>query len=156
METEEVMRWAGRNGRFDGHLLLTGATGDGKTRDVLLAAIAELLKKWSVILVEPKGALCAMLYRRAKELGRVEILNPLEDEMPIKLPASSSFYNLMAPLDPKRRGYTIKCERVAGLISEEGTKATNENAAHFQDRAREWIAGTIMEVGESPIFAGQR
>jgi len=146
-ETGEVLRWMGKNG----HLLLVGPTGEGKTRDVLLAAVAEAMESCSIILVEPKGALCSMLYRRAAELGQVDILNPFAEDLPISLPSSSS-YNPMATLDPEKRGYTTGCERIATLVCDEGTNVTNENSAHFRDRAKELISGVIMEVGESPEY----
>jgi type IV secretion system protein VirD4 len=148
IESGKVIRWRGRNGRFNGHMLLVGGTGEGKSRDVLVAAMIEAMENCSIICVEPKGSLCAMLYKRASEKGRVEVLKPMAEDMPIELPGQASCYSPTATLDPTKKGFTLAAERIAGIISDDGTVATSENAAHFKDRCRELIAGVIMHVCE--------
>jgi type IV secretion system protein VirD4 len=142
--TGEMLRYRDR----DGHGLIVAPTGSGKNRDFLTAALLDW--KGSAIVIDPKGALCAITQRhRRSENGKVIVLNPFENEpdlFPTKLPASST-YNPMAHLKPNAPGFTIACERLAdGIVGEEAKEDGQKDAAHFRDRARNLIAGIIMHV----------
>src|SRR5271168_4767872 len=67
----EQIRYVG-----DRHLMTIGPNGSGKSRRVLLPNLAQL-KGWSVVVVDPKGDLCAMTRDyRSKHGARSVILNP--------------------------------------------------------------------------------
>ena len=60
----------------DRHLMTIGPNGSGKSRRVLLPNLAQL-KGWSVVVVDPKGDLCAMTREyREKHGAKSVILNP--------------------------------------------------------------------------------
>jgi type IV secretory pathway TraG/TraD family ATPase VirD4 len=141
--TGAIIRYTPR----DGHGLICAPTGTGKNRDFLTGVLLEW--RWSAIVIDPKGALCAITRRQREKLGRVIVLNPFENEkrvFPAKmvLPESST-YNPMALLEPGTPGFTIACERLADGISGD-EQSGNENASHFRDKAQDLIAGVIMEV----------
>jgi type IV secretion system protein VirD4 len=145
-ESGEVIRYTPR----DGHGLIVAPTGSGKNRDFLTAALLEW--QGSCIVIDPKGALCAITQRHRRSLnngkGKVIVLNPFENDtdlFPMTLPTSST-YNPMALLNQDAPGFTIACERLAsGIVGDDKTEG-QENAAHFRDRARNLIAGIIMHV----------
>ena len=60
----------------DGHGMLVGATGSGKNRDFATAAV--LSYPGSMIVIDPKGALCAITARHRATMGKVVVLNPFE------------------------------------------------------------------------------
>src|SRR5271166_3757210 len=69
---------AGKEIRYvgDRHLLTIGPNGSGKSRRVILPNLAQL-KGWSIVVVDPKGDLCAMTREYRKENGAASvILNP--------------------------------------------------------------------------------
>ena len=60
----------------DRHLMTIGPNGSGKSRRVLLVNIAQL-KGWSIVVVDPKGDLCAMTRDYRENHGaKSVILNP--------------------------------------------------------------------------------
>lgn len=63
--------------RKEGHILLVAPPRSGKARDVLVPLLL-LHNSGSVIVIDPKGELCAVTGPRRARLGRVIIFNPFE------------------------------------------------------------------------------
>jgi type IV secretory pathway TraG/TraD family ATPase VirD4 len=134
----------------DGHGLIVGATGSGKSRDWLIAAVLDLAGRASMILIDMSGATTAQCYRHLSSFGKVVVCNPFENDetaFPMKL-AKSTPYNPLASLKPGKPGFTLGCKRLAVLMSGDNDTSNNENSAHFKERAESLIAGVIMFVCE--------
>ena len=137
---------SGREIRYvgDRHMMTIGPNGSGKSRRVLLPNLAQL-KGWSIVVVDPKGDLCADDARLSREHGaRSVILNPFG-----VLDLASHGYNPVAALDPASDDFPDEAFGLAeSMIRVEG------NEPHWSASAQDLVAGLIMAV--RLVDAGRR
>src|ERR1700678_1212079 len=120
----------------DRHLLTIGPNGSGKSRRVILANLAQL-KGWSIVVVDPKGDLCAMTRDyREKNGAESRILNPFG-----VLGLKSHGFNPVAALDPTSDDFPDDAFGLAeSMIRIEGRES------HWSASAQDLVAGLIMAV----------
>jgi type IV secretion system protein VirD4 len=126
----------GREIRYvgDRHLMTIGPNGSGKSRRVLLPNLVALTG-WSVVVVDPKGELCA-LSRAAREAGgaRTIILNPFG-----VLGLASDGFNPVAALDAGSDDFPDDALALAdSLIRIEGKDT------HWAASAQDLISALLM------------
>lgn len=137
--TEESARpKIGREIRYvgDRHLMTIGPNGSGKSRRVLLPNLAQL-KGWSVVVVDPKGDLCAMTREyREKHGAKSVILNPFG-----VLGLKSDGFNPVAALNDESGDFPDDAFGLAeSMIRIEGRET------HWSASAQDLVAGLIMAV----------
>ena len=120
----------------DRHLFTIGPNGSGKSRRVILPNIVQL-KKFSIVVVDPKGDLCAMTRKYREDHGaKSVILNPFG-----VLGLKSDGFNPVAALDPTSDDFPDDAFGLAeSMIRVEG------NERHWSASAQDLVAGLIMGV----------
>lgn len=134
--TEEERPSIGREIRyaFDRHLMTIGPNGSGKSRRVLLPNLLALTG-WSVVVVDPKGELCALSRKQREAAGaRTVILNPFG-----VLGLASDGYNPIAALDKSSDDFPDDALSLAdSMIRIEGRDP------HWGAAAQDLLAALIM------------
>lgn len=125
----QELRYAG-----DRHFMTLGPNGSGKSRRVLLPNLLTLTG-WSVVVVDPKGELCALSRARREAAGaRTVILNPFG-----VLGMASDGYNPIAALEPSSEDFPDDALSLAdAMIRVEGRDP------HWASSAQDLIAALIM------------
>jgi type IV secretion system protein VirD4 len=144
--------WKPTSGIFnytgDGHLILIGPNGSGKTRNELVPNLFDL-PNWSTLVVDPKGELAVWTAKHRKDAGsEIVIFDPfgvierrypgLVKELPY---LKSRGFNAIAMLDPDSDDFADD----AKLISEALIKV-DERDAHWGESAQALVTGLVMAL----------
>ncbi len=118
----------------DRHIVTFGPNGSGKSRRLLLPNLVRLTN-WSMLVVDPKGELCAMTaaYRAAKG-SKIVMLNPFD-----ALGLGSQGFNPVAALDPASDDFP---DDALGLA--EALIRANGKDPHWAESAQDLVAALIM------------
>lgn len=127
----------GRPTRYadDRHVVLVGPNGSGKTKRLLVPALYDLTD-WSMVVVDPKGELCAMTRAHREAAGnRIVILNPFN-----VLGLGSTGFNPIDALELDDDFPDDALELAEAIIRLEGKEP------HWTQAAQELVAALIMYV----------
>lgn len=126
-----------------GHLTLVSAARMGKQFTVLTAAILSLPRRYSLIVVDPKGELCAITGHYRKRFGKVYVLNPFEIlQKPLK-GLKQARYNPMGILDPASTAFHATADKLAEAICPDDLAGAER---HWIMSARQLISGIIAAL----------
>ena len=116
------------------HVLLFGPNGTGKGTRFLIPNLLSSVSQRSLVVVDPKGELCAVTSAYRRTLGDVVILNPFN-----VLGLGSDGFNPFATLDPKSPNFYDDAAALGeALIKIEGKDA------HWTESAQGLVVALIM------------
>lgn len=132
----------------DRHLVTVGPNGSGKTRRLLIPNLV-YLKNWSILVVDPKGTLAALMgpYREAQHRNSVTVIDPfgvIERDYPALVARypflKSAGFNPVAALDPESDDFPDDARGLAEAI----IRVEDKNQPHWERSAQDLIAGLMM------------
>ena len=149
-KTSGVMRYTG-----PGNLILVAPPRSGKFRDELCAAMLEYgaaSPGASLVVVDPKGEICAVTRRQRAKLGRVFVLSPFHEELEkdgvhLGQPARFSPMTALMGMSDLVPG----CDNLAESIVRDDPRNT-----FFTASARELLSGFILHLLQSPDFPADK
>lgn len=133
----------------DQHLTLFGPNGSGKTRKLLLPNLLKLVD-WSIVVIDPKGELCAhtALQRSRGENHKVIVVDPC-GVIPETYPRlyekhpdlfKSHGFNPLAALDPASPKFADQAKKIAAAL----VKTDDSRDKYWTMAAQVLIKGVIM------------
>jgi type IV secretion system protein VirD4 len=137
-QSGRVLRYGG-----PGHLLLVAPPRSGKAVSVLVPALLDQ-RRGSCIVIDPKGELCAITSKRAKNFGDVVALDPFGHLKKLGVKGVKVVgLNPLASLDPKSVAFGGDVASLTDAIvwDEEG----GDRDRHWTDSARQ-LVGAVIRV----------
>lgn len=140
--SEQIIRYTGENS-----VTIIGPPGTGKM--VSLAAAMTVEYGGSMVILDPKGELLAITQRAREDLGRVIVLCPFKEGLPVELAHyadETDSYNPLDLLDPKSESFEMNCDTLAEtLIAPDGSGESKESG-FFTGNAQALVSGVIMQL----------
>jgi type IV secretion system protein VirD4 len=132
----------------EGHLCTIAGSGAGKGRGCLAPAL--FLYEGSCLVIDPKGELALITAKARAKKQKVFVLDPF-NTTERKLPAN--FYAGFNPMSHMQAASSVEDVTLItdALVLPEGTRDP-----HWNESAKTFIEGVIMEVFTAPRFEGKR
>jgi type IV secretion system protein VirD4 len=128
-----------------GHILAVAGARTGKAVTLLVEIILSLPRRYSLLVFDPKGELCAISGHWRKRFGEVYVLNPFKILLDSMKGLKQACFNPMMVLDPASVAFHASCDKLADAICwEEG----NLSDSHWITSARLLISGVVAALAE--------
>jgi type IV secretion system protein VirD4 len=123
------------------HLLTFGTPGANKSMGLVVPNLATLRR--SMIVIDPKGQLCAITKRAREKMGRVIVINPFGELVDVRPDMQSGGWNPLLQLDPESPDF----ESDARCISEAIVDRSTDSKSDFFESSMEnlWTVFAMWE-----------